>query len=80
MSDYQMNSSSRNLGETLFTVELGVLVPYPEEGKDAKDQRRPSALQRTQMLLHLKAQCDAYILSLICTYYTLINYSIYPTA
>lgn len=26
------------------TVELGVLVPYPEEGKEAKDQRRPSVL------------------------------------
>lgn len=25
-------------------VELGVLVPYPEEGRDAKDQRRPSDL------------------------------------
>jgi len=32
----------------VFTVELGVLVPYPEEGKDANDHRRPS-LQRTQM-------------------------------
>lgn len=31
-----------------FTVELGVFVPYPEDGKDAKDHRRPSALQRTQ--------------------------------
>lgn len=35
----------------MFTVELGVLVPYPEEGKDAKDHRRPSALQKTQMSL-----------------------------
>lgn len=26
------------------TVELGVLVPYPEEGREAKDHRRPSAL------------------------------------
>lgn len=26
------------------TVELGVLVPYPEEGSEASDQRRPSAL------------------------------------
>lgn len=25
-------------------VELGVLVPYPEEGRDASDQRRPSDL------------------------------------
>ncbi|TRY95726.1 hypothetical protein DNTS_022126 [Danionella cerebrum] len=24
------------------TVELGVLVPYPEEGREARDQRRPS--------------------------------------
>lgn len=32
----------------VFTVELGVLVPYPEEGRDAKDHRRPSALQKTQ--------------------------------
>lgn len=37
--------------EWLFTVELGVLVPYPDEGKDAKDHRRPSALQRKQMSL-----------------------------
>lgn len=30
-------------------VELGVLVPYPEEGRDANDQRRPSVLvQRTR--------------------------------
>lgn len=27
------------------TVELGVLVPYPEEGRDARDQRRPSVLR-----------------------------------
>lgn len=34
-----------------LTVELGVLVPYPEEGKEAKDQRRPSALRtHTQKL------------------------------
>lgn len=34
-----------------LTVELGVLVPYPEEGREAKDQRRPSALgTRTQKL------------------------------
>lgn len=26
------------------TVELGVLVPYPEEGREAKDHLRPSAL------------------------------------
>lgn len=26
------------------TVELGVLVPYPEEGSEARDQRRPSVL------------------------------------
>ena len=27
------------------TFELpGVLVPYPEDGRDAKDQRRPSTL------------------------------------
>lgn len=25
-------------------VELGVFVPYPEEGREAKDQRRPSVL------------------------------------
>lgn len=37
--------------EWLFTVELGVLVPYPDEGRDAKDHRRPSALQRKQMSL-----------------------------
>lgn len=39
--------------EKLFTVELGVLVPYPEEGKDAKDHRRPS-LQRTHARHQLK--------------------------
>lgn len=57
----------------LFTVELGVLVPYPEEGKDAKDHRRPSALQRIRTLHHLKAQCDAYILSLKPDRITLVN-------
>lgn len=30
------------------TVELGVLVPYPEEGREAKDQRRPSVLHKKQ--------------------------------
>lgn len=25
-------------------VELGVLVPYPDDGRDARDQRRPSVL------------------------------------
>ena len=28
------------------TVELGVLVPYPEEGREAKDHRRPSLHNR----------------------------------
>lgn len=28
------------------TVELGVLVPYPDEGREAKDQRRPSVLEK----------------------------------
>lgn len=27
------------------TVELGVLVPYPEDGREARDQRRPSVLK-----------------------------------
>lgn len=27
------------------TVELGVLVPYPEEGSEARDQRLPSVLR-----------------------------------
>lgn len=31
---------------TKLTVELGVLVPYPEEVREAKDQRRPSALRK----------------------------------
>lgn len=26
------------------TVELGVLVPYPEDGSEARDQRLPSVL------------------------------------
>lgn len=30
------------------TVELGVLVPYPEEGREARDQRRPSALSQNE--------------------------------
>lgn len=48
-------------GLKLFTVELGVLVPYPEEGKDAKDQRRPSALQRTQILsIKKRIKCRSY--------------------
>lgn len=50
------------LGVKLFTVELGVLVPYPEEGKDARDHRRPSALQRKPKR-HLEAHCDAFMLS-----------------
>lgn len=36
------------------TVELGVLVPYPEEGREAKDQRRPSALRKQR---HKLEQC-----------------------
>lgn len=28
-----------------LTVELGVLVPYPDEGREAKDHLRPSALR-----------------------------------
>lgn len=39
----------------LLTVELGVFVPYPEEGKDAKDHRRPSALQRREYVTSLKS-------------------------
>lgn len=37
-------------------VELGVLVPYPEEGRDANDQRRPSDLgqQTRAQRSHLK--------------------------
>lgn len=31
-----------------LTVELGVLVPYPEEGREAKDHLRPSALRKKQ--------------------------------
>lgn len=38
------------------TVELGVLVPYPEEGREANDQRRPSVLshnsRETQRVRH----------------------------
>lgn len=30
------------------TVELGVFVPYPDEGREAKDQRRPSVLGKTR--------------------------------
>ncbi|TNN61242.1 hypothetical protein EYF80_028537 [Liparis tanakae] len=30
------------------TVELGVLVPYPEEGREANDQRRPSVLSHSR--------------------------------
>lgn len=26
-------------------MELGVLVPYPDEGREARDQRRPSDLR-----------------------------------
>lgn len=40
--------SSRRRQEKVFTetVELGVLVPYPEEGREARDQRLPSVLRR----------------------------------
>lgn len=42
-------------------VELGVLVPYPEDGREAKDQRRPSVLynknkDKTEDKLHVWAQ------------------------
>lgn len=33
-------------GSVVVTVELGVLVPYPEEGREARDHLRPSALQK----------------------------------
>lgn len=34
----------RRSWDELDDVELGVLVPYPDEGSDAKDHLRPSAL------------------------------------
>lgn len=34
----------RRSWDELDDVELGVLVPYPEEGREAKDHLRPSAL------------------------------------
>lgn len=37
----QIASKRRSLTET---VELGVFVPYPDEGREARDQRRPSVL------------------------------------
>lgn len=33
-------------GSLTETVELGVFVPYPDEGREAKDQRRPSVLRK----------------------------------
>lgn len=33
------------------TVELGVLVPYPEEGNEARDQRLPSVLKNKEWTL-----------------------------
>lgn len=33
------------------TVELGVLVPYPEEGNEARDQRLPSVLKNKERTL-----------------------------
>lgn len=35
----------RRSWDELDDVELGVLVPYPEEGREAKDHLRPSALR-----------------------------------
>lgn len=35
----------RRSWEELEDVELGVLVPYPDEGKDARDHLLPSALR-----------------------------------
>lgn len=47
-----MHMRSDGLAESMMLtemVELGVLVPYPEEGRDANDQRRPSVLwQQTE--------------------------------
>lgn len=41
------------------TVELGVLVPYPEEGREANDQRRPSVLSQKRRLKHNFAVCSS---------------------
>lgn len=43
---FELLSCLRLSGCMMLTemVELGVLVPYPEEGREANDQRRPSVL------------------------------------
>lgn len=40
---YKLNCLKKSVPLT-ETVELGVFVPYPDEGREAKDQRRPSVL------------------------------------
>lgn len=40
-----MLQKEANMKSLTETVELGVFVPYPEEGRDASDQRRPSVLK-----------------------------------
>lgn len=44
------------------TVELGVLVPYPEEGREAKDHLRPSALRKEMETKKTKREKRKYIL------------------
>lgn len=43
---YKLNCLEKSVSLT-ETVELGVFVPYPDEGREAKDQRRPSVLGKT---------------------------------
>lgn len=42
---YKLNCLEKSASLT-ETVELGVFVPYPDEGREAKDQRRPSVLEK----------------------------------
>lgn len=45
---YDLNCLEKS-GPLTETVELGVFVPYPDEGREAKDQRRPSVLGKEAM-------------------------------
>lgn len=57
---HRIYTVTRRQREKIFTetVELGVLVPYPEEGSEARDQRLPSVLQERQR--HVKTSIFSY--------------------
>src|SRR4029434_4113176 len=56
-----------------LTVELGVLVPYPEEGREARDQRRPSDLLKRDAFWGKLGVCVYGMCMAACIYIKIQN-------